>query len=97
VRLEKMMNVHDMIICELEQTKSLAALVYAVERGREVEFTANGTGYFLSRHKSQKAFSLWDSRSEQSFDSMEELIGNAEISGRPFLTAWKDAEITTIF
>lgn len=91
------MCVHDLIITELEQTKSLAALVYAVEWGREVEFTADGTGYFLSRHKSQKAFSLWDDRTEQSFDSMEELIENAKISGRPFLTAWKDANITTIF
>jgi len=97
VRLEKIMNVHDMIIHELEQTKSLAALVYAVERGREVEFTTGGTGYFLSRHKSQKAFSLWDDRTEQSFDSMEELIENAEIPGRPFLAAWRDANITTIF
>lgn len=91
------MDLHDRIVKELEKTKSLAALIYLIERGREVEFTVNGKGYFLSRHKSQRAVSLWDSDTEQSFDSVEELIERAKITGSPFLTAWETARIDTIF
>lgn len=91
------MDLHDIIAGELERAKSLAALIWLVERGREVEFTLEGKGYFLSRHKAQKTFSLWDDRTEQSFDTMEELLEHAVLSGTPFLAAWKDADIETIF
>lgn len=91
------MELHDLIVQELETTKSLAALLYLVERGWEVEFTVGGRGYFLSIHKSQGTVSLWNKGSEQSFDSMEQLLENAVLGCEPFLTAWKDAKIETIF
>ena len=91
------MELHDLIVKELETTKSLAALLYLVERGREVEFTVGGRGYFLSVHKSRQAVSLWDEGAEQSFDSVEQLLENAVLGGAPFLTAWEDAKIETIF
>ena len=91
------MELHDLIVKELETTKSLAALLYLVERGREVEFTVGDKGYFLSIHKARQAVSLWNRETEQSFDSMEHLLENAVIGRQPFLTAWKDAKIETIF
>ena len=91
------MELHDLIVRELETTKSLAALIYLTERGREVEFTIDGRGYFLSIHKSQRTVSLWNEDAEQSFESMEQLLENAVAGGVPFLTAWKDAKIETIF
>lgn len=91
------MELHDRIVEELDRTKSLAALIWLVDRGREVEFSAEGKGYFLSRSKAEKYVSLWDSKTEQSFDSVEELLEKALVSGLPFLTAWETARIETIF
>lgn len=91
------MGLHDLIVQELENTKSLAALIWLVERGREVEFTLDGSEYFLSIHKSKKVVSLWDKGTEQSFESMEQLLEKAVLDRRAFLDAWKDAKIETIF
>ncbi len=90
-------DLHDRIVEELDRTKSLAALIWLVERGRELEFSVEGKGYFLSRSKAEQYVSLWDSKTEQSFDTVEQLLENAAIGGRPFLDAWKDAKIETIF
>ena len=91
------MELHDRIAEELDRTKSLAALIWLVQRGREVEFTVEGRGWFISRSRAERFVSLWDSQTEQSFDNVEELLENAAISGTPLLTAWKDARIETIF
>lgn len=91
------MELHDRIVKELEETKSLAALIWLADRGRELEFSVEGKGYFLSRSKAKKYISLWDSETEQSFDTMEELLEKALVSGLPFLTAWENARIETIF
>lgn len=91
------LGLHDRIAEELDQTKSLAALIWLVDRGRELEFSVEGKGYFLSRSKAEQYVSLWDSKTEQSFDTVEQLLENAAIGGRPFLDAWKDAKIETIF
>ena len=91
------MELHDRIAAELADNKSLAALIWLIRQGREVEFTAGGRECFLSRSRAERFVSLWDNQTEQSFDSVEELLENAAISGTPFLTAWKDARIETIF
>lgn len=45
------MELHDRIVKELDRTKSLAALIWLVQQGREVEFTVEGKGYFFSRSR----------------------------------------------
>ena len=74
------MCLHDRIVRELEQTRSLAALIYLIDHGREIEFSWEGRDYFLSRSHAQKAVSLWNGRGEQSFDGMEELLETAAVS-----------------
>ncbi len=91
------MHIHDLIIAEFERTKSLAALIYLIERGRELEFSFNGEVYFLSCDKSRKYVSLWNDQSEQSFNSMEELIENAIISNSTLLSVLPEIQIETIF
>ena len=91
------MELHDRIVEELDQTKSLAALIWLIDRGRELEFSVEGKGYFLSRSKAEQYVSLWDSAAQQGFDAVEQLLENAVIDGRPFLDAWQDAKIETIF
>lgn len=91
------MVLQDLIVRELENGKSLAALLYLLEKGREVELSVEGEDYFLSRSHASRSVSLWNKQEEQSFDSAEELIENALISGRPFLSAWENVKIKTIF
>lgn len=79
------MCLHDLIADELECTKSLSALIYLIDRGREVQFSFRGKKYFISCDKSQKYVSLWDNQYEQSFDSLEELIEHAVLSNSAFL------------
>lgn len=91
------MNVHDLIVKEFERTKSISALIYLIERGRELEFSLYGREYFISCDRSQKYVSLWDNRNEQSFDSMEELLENAVISDSVLLSVLPEIHIETIF
>ena len=56
------MCLHDLIVKEFEQTKSLSALIYLIEHGREIEFLFEGRKYFLSHSNSQKKVSLWSNK-----------------------------------
>ena len=87
------MGVHERIVKELFETKSLAALIFLVEQGRELEFKVHGKECFISRHESKQNVSLWIAKDEQSFDSIPELIEKASIGDMDFLTAWEQAEL----
>ncbi len=91
------MELYDKICEELLEQKSLAALVFLIEHGRELEFSVYGHDFFLSASNSEKHVSLWKKAEEQSFDSIYELISHATISGKTFIDAWNDAELTTLF
>lgn len=91
------MDFYDVFVGELIEKKSLAALLYLVNGGRELEFTAMGKQCFISRSGSAKVVSLWVERDEQSFEEMEELLDRAVIDGEPFLSVWKNAEIGILF
>lgn len=94
------MYLHDLIVQEFEQTKSLSALIYLIEQGREVEFSFEGKKYFLSRSNSQKRVSLWSNQGqgEQSFDHIEELIEKATLlNGAVLLDVLPQIQIETIF
>lgn len=83
------MCLHDIVAEELTDKKSLAALIYLICHGRELEFEIEGKEYFISCDKSQKYVSLWNNQNEQSFDSVDELIENALIENRAFLSIWE--------
>ena len=92
------MWLHDLIVKEFEQTKSLSALIYLIEHGREIEFLFEGRKYFLSHSNSQKKVSLWSNKEELSFDSIEELIEKAIISDTAtILDVLPQVQIETIF
>lgn len=88
---------HDIIERELLEKRSLAALINLIDSGRELEFKVNGKDYFISRDNSMKYVSLWDNKTEQSFDSVYELIENATIDNDTFLSVWSGVEIQTLF
>lgn len=92
------MCLHDLIVEEFEQTKSLSALIYLIEHGREIEFSFEGRRYFLSRSNSQKRVSLWSNQEEQSFDNIEQLIETAMIfNDAVLLDVLPQIQVETIF
>ena len=94
------MSLHDLIVKEFERTKSLSALIYLIEHGREIEFLFEGNRYFLSRSNSQKRVSLWrcPGQEEQSFDTTEELIEKATMRNDVILLdALPQIQLETIF
>ena len=92
-----MICLHDRIVQELVEEKSLAALIYLICHGRELELEFGGKLYFISRDRSERYASLWDGHNEQSFDSVDALIENAKLEDKTFLSAWKLAKIQTLF
>ena len=53
------MGLYEQIERELLDEKSLAALIWLIDRGRELEFSANGVACFISRSGSARYVSLW--------------------------------------
>jgi len=90
-------NKHDEMAAALLEEKSLAALVYLIDHGRELEFMSGEHTYFVSRDKAAKYVSIWQGEQEQSFDHVYDLIEHAEVEGQPFFKMWKDCEISTLF
>lgn len=64
--MKELMTLHDIIVEELIVNKSLAALIYLICQGRELEFAVEGKVYFISCDKSKK------------FDRIGELIASTE-------------------
>ena len=91
------MDIHALIVEELFENKSLAALVFLMDHGRELEFKVNEKECFLSCDGSEKYVSLWVNNNEQSFDSVLELIENAAIENVCFVTAWQQAKLKYLF
>ncbi len=90
-------HLHGLIEEELENKKSLAALIWLINQGRELEFRIGTTECFISMDRAEKYVSLWAEGEEQSFDSMEQLIGNATINGKTLMASWDEAVIETLF
>lgn len=88
---------HDEMVTALLEEKSLAALAYLIDHGRELEFIFGGSTYFVSRDKAAKYVSLWKEEQEQSFDHVYELIEHGKVEGEPFFKVFKESEISTLF
>lgn len=88
---------HDIIVDELFNKKSLAALIFLIDSGRELEFRYNKQEYFVSCSSSKKYVSIWCDSIEQSFDSVYDLIEKALLSEKRFLYAWDKIEFETLF
>ena len=82
---------------ELLKQKSLAALIYLLESGRELECELGGEIYFITKSNSPKYVSLWHNNTEQSFESIEELLTKAVLGEEKFLSLWEKMHIVTLF
>ena len=91
------MDQHEKMVLELFEHKSVEALIWLSEAGRELEFRALGRMCFMTCDGSAKCVSVWDGKNWQHYDSVIELTKRAIIAERPFAEAWNDAEIATLF
>lgn len=92
-----MLDVHDLIVKELFENKSLASLIYLINNGRELEFRVLNKKCFITCDSSKKYVSMWVENEEQSFESVEDLISNSIIENEQFIHLWKTAELETLF
>ncbi len=90
-------GLHDMISDELCDKKSIAALIWLISQGRELEASYQKVTFFISSHNSTERVSIWMDKQEQAFSSMEELIESAEINGNKLIDIWNDIHIDTLF
>lgn len=90
-------NAHENITNELFQHHSLAALIYLINAGRELEFSYKGVKCFISKSGSNKTVSLWVSAVEQAYDSIEDLIENAVIGNLSLMHIFHATTLETLF
>lgn len=95
--MEEFRDKQEEMVTALLEEKSLAALIYLIDAGRELEFASGGNTYFISKDKAAKYVSLWKGHTEQSFDNVYDLIEYGKVEGAPFFTVWKDSRIETLF
>ena len=88
---------HDLMQNALFETKSLEALAFLINAGRELDFSYQGMNGFVSCSGSKKAVSVWTEGTEQSFAGLAELINKAIIAGKTFRSVWNEIEIKTLF
>ena len=79
------MNIQDKMVKELFENKSIKALKYLVECGRELEFNYNNKDGFISRDNSNSFVSVWIDKNEQSFDNIL------------FKDAWKEIVLDVLY
>lgn len=90
-------NIHDMIVDELFTYKSIAAFVFLIDAVRELEMMYQGTSAFIGRDGSAKHCSVWVNKSEQAFDSVEELFMNATIQEAMLKDVWVEIELEYLY
>ena len=81
------MNIQDKMVKELFENKSIKALKYLVECGRELEFNYNNKDGFISRDNSNSFVSV----------CIEELIEKAKIDNILFKDAWKEIVLDVLY
>ncbi|MBR5554155.1 MAG: hypothetical protein IKV98_09960 [Clostridia bacterium] len=91
------MILHQYLQDELFNNKSLGALVYLIENGREFEFSYKGNLCFISGSETQKEVSLWIDKTEYAFDNIENLAESKVFDNKSLLEIWNDIEIETLF
>lgn len=89
--------IQDIITEELFNNKSVAAFLYLINKGRELELKFKEQTLHISRDGSQKSCSVWIGKEEQAFDSVEDLFLNGQVFEKKIYEIWADIELITLF
>lgn len=88
---------HQYMEDELCNNKSLGALIYLFEKGREFEFSYKEVSCFISRTETQKEVSLWIDKKEYPFESVDALTETKVFGDKCLLDIWSDIEVEYLF
>ena len=91
------MEMHDMICDELFEKKSVAAFMWLISQGRELEAAYDGQLFFITFDKSKEKVSLWINKEEKSFETIEDLVQFGEIKGKKIIDIWNEIDLETLF
>lgn len=86
---------HDSVTEELFQKKSVSALIWLIDAGRELEFSCDGRSCFLS--KSGDTVSLWVDGQKQTFLSVEQSLQESKIGQSSLIAQWSDVKLEYLF
>lgn len=90
-------ELHDLITDELYKKKSLAAMMWLITQGRELEASYDGQSFFISCSGSSKNVSIWIEKEETPFETIEELVELGEIRGYRIIDVWDKIELGVLF
>ena len=65
--------------------------------GREVEFTYNNIGYFISYDNRGSTLFKEDDKTIQIFKDFDELLTNARIDSKPLIQVWGEVRSVTVY
>lgn len=88
---------HDLIVDELYDKKSIAAFIWLISQGRELEMSYEGQSFFITSDCSKDKVSMWIGKKEYSFSSVEEMLQLGEIMGHKLIDIWTVIQLGTLF
>jgi len=97
LKMTQMDRCHEEMENALFESRSLEALAFLINAGRELEFNYRGMVGFISCDGSKKGVSVWTEGTEQSFAGVAEMMNKAIIAGKTFRSVWNEIEIETLF
>ena len=88
---------HDLIVDELYDKKSIAAFIWLISHGRELEMSYEGQSFFITSDGSKDKVSMWIDKKEYSFISVEDMLQLGEIMEHKLIDIWNDIKLGTLF
>ena len=88
---------HDLIVDDLYDKKSIAAFIWLISQGRELEMSYEGQSFFITSDGSKDNVSMWIDKKEYSFTSVEDMLQLDEIEGHKIIDIWSDIQLGTLF
>jgi len=90
-------ELYEIIVNELYNSKTISALLFLIDNGRELSFLYNDIEYSITWK--DKLLYLDNEKHDnlQMFDNAWELIENSKIEKYKFLEVWNDIKLLTLF
>ncbi len=91
------MDIYSTIEKELFDNRAVAAFIWLIENGRELELSYKNVNVFISRDGSKEKVSLWINKKEQAFNSVEDLFERATIGTYKLCEVWQEVELGVLY
>lgn len=91
-----MRDLYEMITDELFNNKSIAALLFLLQGGRELTFKYNNEELSITRD-GEKYYLNSSKDCIQTYDSAWQLLEDGKLGENKFLHVWKEIELITLY